>query len=176
MNRFAKGMTAFAASAVVVTGALAAAPVATAQTAAPEGRTNVHFSARTDRVLERAHVTTTPTGTARLTTSANEPSVISFKVVRKNRHLHANNGGIRFRAGDGNLALGHWSFNTNTRKVNATINKSARATFFRLKHATNGPADKYRVVFNNLGAGQFNAILNTKTFEAGDTFGRVILR
>lgn len=175
MNRFAKGMTTLAASAVVVTGTLAAAPAANAQ-AAPQERARVHISARTDAVLERAHVTTSPTGTARLTLSANEPSVLSLKVVRSNANRVATNGGVRFRTSGADLAFGHWRFSKKNHTVSAVINKSARANFFRLKAAPSGPRGKYQVVFNKLGAGQFNTILDTKTFHAGDIFGRVVLR
>jgi hypothetical protein len=175
MNRIAKSLTTVAAStAVVAAGALAAAPVASAEQA-PAQRTNVHVSPRTDRVLERADVRTSPTGTARVTISGSEPTVISFQVTKKNANRTANSGGVRFQAGPGNLVFGHWTFNKSTHKVTATINKSARANFFRLKPAPSGPANKYQVVFNKLGAGQFNTILKTKTFHAGDIFGRVRL-
>lgn len=176
MNRkIATTLSTVAASAVVMTGALAAAPAANAQ-AAPQERARIQISARTDAVLERANVTTSPTGTARLTLSANEPTALSLKVVRSNANRVATNGGVRFRTSDANLAFGHWRFSTKNRTVSAVINKNAEANFFRLKPATSGPAGKYQVVFNKLGAGQFNAILDTKTFHAGDIFGRVVLR
>lgn len=176
MNRkIATAMSTVAASAVVMTGALAVAPGANAQ-AVSQDRARIHFSARTDAVLERAHVTTSPTGTARLTVSANEPSVLSLKVVRSNANRLATNGGVRFRTSDGDLAFGNWRLSTKNRTVSAVINKSARANFFRLKPALSGPKTKYQVVFNKLGAGQFNAILDTKTFHAGDIFGRVHIR
>ena len=178
MNRkIAATLTTLAASAVAITGVVAASPAANAEAAqsAPQKRTTIAFSARTDHILTGLHVKTSPTGNATLTVKASQPSALGLPVLRQGPHRVVTSGGVRFRTADANLVFGHWGFNTTNRDVNAVINKSARATFFKLKRMPNRPAGTYKVVFNNIGAGNFNTILDTQSFHVGDTFGVVRL-
>lgn len=175
-NAVTRSITSVAAAGLLLAGAIAAAPAASAEQA-PMGHSKVKFTARTDRVLEKADVTVTPMGSARLSENSDGHKVVRFDVVRSNpRHTKvAHDGGIRFRTEDGNLALTRWRMNAKKGTVSAVINKSARADFFTLQAAPRHPKGTYRVVFNKIGAGNFDTILDTTSFNVGDRFGLVRL-
>ena len=149
---------------------VAVAPAANAQSA-PQERTTIAFSARTDRILDGSAREDVADRQRPLTVKASQPSALGLQVLRKARTVLSPAAESGSSSADANLVFGHWGFNTTNRNVNAVINKNARATFFKLKarrparrHVQGGLQQHRRR--------QLQHHPRHQSFHAGDTFGR----